>query len=154
MSFVKFERDEFSNSASLYLSDISHQLSAQSDLRFEGFKDDSRGGHLGYQNGTTLAILNLYVTLMPPIKFRLNLTCGLEELLFEEFQDCRHGGHLGYRNGTNLAIMILHVATNASHQVSAQSDLRFLRCRKCEKLTADDGRTNDGQQTTAKLQVS
>ena len=28
-------------------------------------------------NGTILAILNLYVTPMPPIKFQLNLTFGL-----------------------------------------------------------------------------
>ena len=31
----------------------------------------------GYQNWMILAILNLYVTPMPPIKFRLNLTYGL-----------------------------------------------------------------------------
>ena len=54
------------------------------------------------------ANLNLHFTLMPPIKFRLNLT-------FEEFQDGHCGGHLGYQNGTILA----------SHQVSAQSDLGF-----------------------------
>ena len=32
---------------------------------------------IGYWKGTFLAILNLYVTVMPPIKFRLNLTYGL-----------------------------------------------------------------------------
>ena len=32
------------------------------------------GGHLGYRNGTILAILNLCVTVMPPIKFQLNWT--------------------------------------------------------------------------------
>ena len=44
------------------------------------------------------AILNLHFTLMPRIKFRLNLT-------FEEFQDGRRGRHLGYRNGNILAIL-------------------------------------------------
>ena len=48
-------------------------------------------------------------------------------MLFEEFQDGRHGGHLEYQNGTILAILNL---CDASHQVSAQSDLRFgRRCR-------------------------
>ena len=47
---------------------------------------------------------------------------------FEKFQDGRPG-RLGYRNGTILAILNLCV-TDASHQVSAQSDLGFRRrCR-------------------------
>ena len=57
-----------------------------------------------------LAILNLYVAPMPPIKFhsiRLNFW---EEMSFEDFQDGRHGGHLGYRKGKILAILILYVA--------------------------------------------
>ena len=44
-------------------------------------------------------------------------------MLFEEFQDGRHG-NLGYQNGTILAILNL-CHCDASHQVSAQSDLRF-----------------------------
>ena len=32
------------------------------------------GGHLGYRNRMILAILNLYNTSMPPIKFKLNPT--------------------------------------------------------------------------------
>ena len=44
-------------------------------MSFEEFQD---GGHLGYRNRTILAILNLNVAPMPPIKFRLNLTYGLE----------------------------------------------------------------------------
>ena len=34
------------------------------------------GGHLGYQNGTILAILNLHVATMHPIKFQFNQTYG------------------------------------------------------------------------------
>ena len=47
------------------------------EMSFEEFQDGVHGGHLGYQNGTALAILNLYVVPMPPIKFWLNPTYGL-----------------------------------------------------------------------------
>ena len=43
-------------------------------MLFEEFQDS---GHLGYLNTMILAILNLYVTAIPPIKFQLNLTYGL-----------------------------------------------------------------------------
>ena len=43
-------------------------------MSFEEFQDGHPGGHLGYRNGTILAILNLCVTVMPPIKFQLNRT--------------------------------------------------------------------------------
>ena len=42
---------------------------------------DPRGGHLRYQNGKVLEILNLYVAPMPSIKFRLNLTYGLGDVV-------------------------------------------------------------------------
>ena len=77
------ERNHFSNSESLCHCDASHQLLAQSNLclRRDVVWRISRwlhgGGHLGYQNGTTLSILNLYVAPMPPIKFWLNPTYGL-----------------------------------------------------------------------------
>ena len=66
-------------------------------MLFEEFQDDRHGGHLGYQNGTILAVLNLYVTVMPPIKFRLNPIYSL-------------GGDVRYQNGTILAILNLNVA--------------------------------------------
>ena len=47
------------------------------EMSFEIFQDGRHGGHLGYWNGTILAILNIYVTVMSPIKFRLNPTYGL-----------------------------------------------------------------------------
>ena len=43
----------------------------------DGHHGGHRGGHLAYTNGTILAILNLHVTPMPPVKFRLNPTSGL-----------------------------------------------------------------------------
>ena len=61
--------NNFSNSESLCLSDAVWE-----EMLLEEFQD---GGHLGYGNGTILAIQNLYVTPMPPIKFPLNLTNGL-----------------------------------------------------------------------------
>ena len=90
------EWNDFSNSESLYRSNASHQVSAQSDFRFWR-RCHLKSGHLGYQNGMILAILNLYVTLMPPIYSNFDsvrLTVW-EVMLFEEFQDARCGHHLG-----------------------------------------------------------
>ena len=50
------------------------QLRVWEEMLLEEFQD---GRHLGYRNGTILAILNLYVAPMPPIKFWLNLTFSL-----------------------------------------------------------------------------
>ena len=44
-------------------------------MLFEEFQDGRRGGgHLGYRNGTILAVLKLHVTTIPPTKFQLNPT--------------------------------------------------------------------------------
>ena len=50
-------------------------------MLFEESQDGSHGGHLGYRKGTILAILNLYVTPMSPIKFQLNLIYGLGDVV-------------------------------------------------------------------------
>ena len=76
------ERNDFSNSESLSMwcfpsSFSSIQLKAWEEMSFEEFQDGHYGSHLGYQNGTILAILKLCNTPMPPIRFRLNLTYGL-----------------------------------------------------------------------------
>ena len=74
------ERNNFSNSKCLCHCDASHQVWAQSNLQFGRrcrLKNMKMAGHLEYQNGTILTILNLYVAPMPPMKFRLNLTYGL-----------------------------------------------------------------------------
>ena len=75
-------------------------------MSFEVFQDGHNGGHLGYGNRTILAILNLYNSPKPPIKFQLNLTycLGLDS---ESLCHC-----------------------DASHQVLAQSNFQFgRRCR-------------------------
>ena len=46
------------------------------EMLFEESQDGHHGGHLGYRNGTILAILNLHVATMPPTKFQLNQTYG------------------------------------------------------------------------------
>ena len=76
------ERNDFSNFESLCHFDISHQVSAESDLgfgrrcRLKNFKMAANGDHFGYRNGMILAILNLHVATMPPTKFHLNPTYG------------------------------------------------------------------------------
>ena len=75
------EENDFSNSKSPCHSDASHkfQLYPTNGLEELSFEEFQHGGHLGYQNETILAVLNVYVTPMPPIKFRLNRTFGLEK---------------------------------------------------------------------------
>ena len=43
-------------------------------MPFEEFQDGCHGGHLGYRNGTILAILNLHIATKLPTKFQLNST--------------------------------------------------------------------------------
>ena len=50
------------------------RLKAVEETLFEEFQNGLHGGHLGYLNGTILAILNLHVATMPPTEFQLNPT--------------------------------------------------------------------------------
>ena len=45
-------------------------------MLFKEFQDGRHGSHLGYRNGTILAILNLHVATMPPTKFQRNPIYG------------------------------------------------------------------------------
>ena len=105
-------------------------LTVWEEMSFEEFQDGRHDGHLGYRNGTILAILNLYVAPVPPIKFRLNPTYSLggdvvlrisrwplwRTTWISELDDFSNSGSL--------------CRSDASHQVSAQSDLWFgRRCR-------------------------
>ena len=112
------------------------RLTIWKQIWFEDFHNGCHGCHLGYQNRTILAILNLHAAPMPSTTFPLNLTyCSgadnnwrlsrwLEKMLLEDFQDGWHGSHLWYWNRMILAILNLH-GPNASHHVWAQSDLGF-----------------------------
>ena len=63
------EQNDFSNFESLCHCDASHSS-------FSSIGQGLGGGvsHLGYRNRGILAILNLFVTVMPCIKFQLNRT--------------------------------------------------------------------------------
>ena len=52
------------------------RLTVREQISFQDFQAGKHGGHLGYWNGTNLAILNLHATPMPPTKFGLNPTYG------------------------------------------------------------------------------
>ena len=80
------------------------------EMLFEEFQDGSYGGPLGYRNGTILAILNPHVALMPPIKFRLNLTYSLGGDVVWRISRWPPSG---YQNRTTLAILNL-CCSNAS----------------------------------------
>ena len=60
----------------------------------EEFQDSCHGGHLGYLNGTILAILNLCVTdASHQVLAQFDLQFG--RMSSEEFQAGCHGRHLG-----------------------------------------------------------
>ena len=87
------------------------RLIVQEQIWFEDFQDSCHGGHLWYQNGTILAILNLHAAQMPSTKFPLHPTYDLGE-----DNNCRFS-----RWPPWLPLWI-----------------RFWwRCRKCEKLLTD-----------------
>ena len=129
--FGYWNRTSFSNSESQYHSNASQQVLAQSnmvweEMSFEEFQD----GHLGYRNGTILAILNLYNTLMYPIKFLLNLTYGLGgDILWRISRWLPwQASWITEQNDFSNSESLFHC--DASHQVLAQSYLWFgRRCR-------------------------
>ena len=128
---------DFSNSESLWPSDASHQVLAQSDmvweeLSFEEFQDGCHGAVLGHRNRTILAILNLYVTVMPPIKFWLYLTYCLvgDDLWRISRQPSWWPSWISEQNNFSNSESLCHC--DASHQGLVQSDLWFGR-RCCLK---------------------
>ena len=94
------------------------------EMSFEEFQDGRHGGHLGYRNGTILAILK------PPIKFGLNLTYGFGRNVIwrlSRWPPWLLSWILEWNDFSNSE-SLCHC--DASHQVSAQSNLRFgMRCR-------------------------
>ena len=95
----------------LQLSLCSIRLWIWEEMLFEEFQDGYSGDYLGYGNITILAILNMYVIPMPPIKFRLN-QFTVWEMSLDEFQDGSRCSHLWYieTNGTISAILNLYAA--------------------------------------------
>ena len=91
-------------------------------MLFGEFQD----GHHGYRNGMILAILNLYVAPMPPIKFRLNLTYGLggdAVWRISRWLPSWRPPWISEWNDFSNSESLCHC--DASHQVSVQSDLIY-----------------------------
>ena len=86
------------------------------------FQDGSRGSHLGYQNRTILALLNLHVPVMPSIKFQPNQLTIWEEMSFWRISRWLPSWILEQNDFSNSASPC---QSNATHQLSAQSDLFF-----------------------------
>ena len=103
----------------------------------EDFQDGCHDSHLGYQNGTILAILNLYllnlyVPLMPPIRSVSIWFTVWGAMSFEEWRPSWIAEWNDFSNSGSTCL------PSASHQVSAQSNLQFERrcCLKNFKMVA------------------
>ena len=93
-------------------------------MSFEDFQ--GQDGHLGYRNRMILAILNLHVSPMLPTKFWFNLTGFESRRGFKIFKMAAQEAILDnercdFSNSESL------YCSDASHQVSTQSDLWFGR---------------------------
>ena len=105
------ERNYFSNSETLLCSNASHQVSAQSDVRFErrcrlkNFKMTSwRLSWISERNDFSNSE-SLCHSDVSHLQLKVK-----EEMPFEEFQDGPHESHPGYQNVRILAILNLYNA--------------------------------------------
>ena len=94
----------------------------------QAFQAVHHGGHLGYLNETNLAILNLHVSQMPRTKFKLNPTyrSGADVVWRFSRLPLWRPSWIAERNDFSNSEFLC--CSSASHQVSAQSNLRFGRC--------------------------
>ena len=105
------------------------QITLREQMSFQDFQAGHHGSHLRYWNGTNLAILNLYVVQMPPTKFWLNPTNffgsrrGLKIFKMATIAAILESEPNDFSNSESL------FCSDASHQASALSNLRFGRCR-------------------------
>ena len=91
--------------------------------RWRPYQDGHHGGHLGYRNGTILAILNLYVAPMSPIKFQLNLTYSLRGDVVWRISRWPPQLPSWISEQNNFSNSESLCCSNTSDQISAQSDL-------------------------------
>ena len=90
-------------------------------MLFEEFQDGHHGCHLGCRNGTILAILNFHISPMLPTKFWLNQTYFLwANVVWTRWPSWISKWNY-FSNSESLC------CSDASHQVSAQSNLGFGR---------------------------
>ena len=101
------------------------RLTIREQMLFQDFQAGHHGGHLGHWNATNLVILNLHVTQMPPTKFGLNLTYRSGTGLVWIFSrwPLRPPSWISEQNNFSNSESLC--CSDASHQVSAQSDLRW-----------------------------
>ena len=121
------------------------RLMVWEDMSFAEFQDGRHGGHLGYQNRMILAILNLYITLMPPTMFQLNLTYGLGGNVV--WRISRYSRHL-VPEQNNFS----HSESPCCHNPPTKFQLNptygsggVQKCQKCEKLMTDGQQTTDNR---------
>ena len=88
---------------------------------FEYFQD----GHPGYWNRMILAMQNLYVAPMPPIKLQLNLIYSLRRDVSCRFSRWPTGQPSWISEQNDFSNSNSPCGPNASHQICAQSDLGF-----------------------------
>ena len=106
-------------------------------MSFEEFQDGCHGGHLGYLNRTILAILYLCVTVMLPIKFWLNPTFSLGGDVVWRISRWPQWQPSWISERNNLSNSESLCRSDASHQVSAQSDLWFWRRYRLKNFKMD-----------------
>ena len=117
------------------------QLTVWEEMWFENFQDGNHGSHPGYRNRIVLAILNLYVTLMPTIKFGLNPQYGLGGDVWRLSRGPPWGpSWISEQNHfSNSEYLCL---PNASHQILALSDLP-IGSKSCFKIFRTANRLQD-----------
>ena len=133
------------------------------EMSCEKLQDGSHGGHLGFSNSETLchsdashqvsAQSNLLFWRRCCLKnFKMAtmaMTYGVREVVWRISRwQLWQPSWISERK--DFSISEIPCSHNASHQVSAQSDIWiWRRCHKCEKLTMDASwRTKDGRWTT------
>ena len=100
---------------------------APGELTIEDLQDGCCGDHRGYRNKFFLAILNFHVTPTPPTKFWLNLTyhSRADEVWRFSWWPPWWPSQISNQNYFSNSESLCH--SDASHQVWAQSALRFGR---------------------------
>ena len=105
-------------------------LTFQEQIYFQDFQAGHHGGNLGSWNGTNLAILNFHVTPMPATKLGLNSTDRLGADMIWRFSRWSQWQPSWILEQNKFSSSESLCCSDASHQVSAQSNLRFgRRCR-------------------------
>ena len=100
---------------------------------FEQFQECHHGGHLGYWNGTILAILNLHVNPKLTTKFGLHPTACGSRCGLKSFKMAAVTAILDI--GTKiLAILNLHVAPMPPTKFQLNPTFDSGDVKKCEKL--------------------